>query len=348
MDEPAIGNSSYPGFGPPGSPIHFLTMSETIRLYKYREIFSQRRVVRRDDLLARLEISSATLKRDLAKLRDQMHTPIVFDRDLGGYRIEATDQHELPGVWFTADELLALLTIQSLIVELMPSLLGPKLKPLQRKLNEMLNKQGLDPEVLAARIRLVHAGKRRFDMAHFETVARATIARKRLRIVHFNRERGERTQRDISPQQLVHYRDNWYVDAKCHLRREIRCFAIDAIVQAQMLPDDATEVDQDQLRAAMGASYGIFAGAPKGWARVKFSAQRARWVLHEQWHPEQRQRLLPDGSLELELPYSDERELLGDVLRFGADVQVLAPPDLRARFAAMVQAMQALLQTPAP
>ncbi len=303
-------------------------------------------MVRRDELLERLEISAATFKRDLAKLRNQMNMPIVFDKDLGGYRLEGTGQHELPGVWFSADELLALLIIQHMIVELMPGLLGPKLGPLQRKLNDMLGKQGLDPQVLAERMRLVHAGKRRFDRAHFETVAKATMARKRLRIVHFNRERGERTEREISPQQLVHYRDNWYVDARCHLRREIRCFAIDAIEQAQMLQTDAVEVDQDQLRAAMGASYGIFAGSPRGWARLKFSPQRARWVRHEQWHPDQRQKLLADGSLELELPYSDERELLGDVLRFGADVQVLAPPELRARFAHVVQAMQAQVGQP--
>ncbi len=38
---------------------------------------------------------------------------------------------------------------------------------------------------------------------------------------------------------------------------------------------------------------------------------------------------LADGSIELEIPYSDERELIGDVLRFGADVRVLG----RSRYA---------------
>jgi predicted DNA-binding transcriptional regulator YafY len=273
----------------------------------------------------------------------------VFDKDLGGYRLEAgTDRHELPGVWFTADELLALLTIQNMLVELMPSLLGPKLRPLQRKMNEMLGKQGLDPDVLAERIRLVHAGKRQFSMAHFETLAKATLERKRLRIVHFNRERGQRTEREISPQQLVHYRDNWYVDARCHLRREIRCFGVDAIEQAEILDADAVEVDKDQLRLALGESYGIFAGSPRNWACLKFSPQRSRWVRNEQWHPDQRQVMAADGSLQLEVPYSDERELLGDVLRFGPDVEVLGPPELQDRFVQMLGAMhdQALKRRP--
>lgn len=316
-------------------------MSESVRLYKYRELLKQRRVLSRQDLLQRLEISPATLKRDLAKLRDQMNTPIVFDKDLGGYRLEAAaDQHELPGVWFSADELLALLSIQNMLVSLMPSLLGPKLRPLQRRMNEMLSRQGLDPDVLAERIRLVHAGKRRMDQGHFEVVAKATIERRRLRIRHFNRERGESVQREISPQQLVHYRENWYVDAKCHLRRDIRCFGIDAIEEAEILDRPADEVDKDQLRLALGASYGIFAGSPKARARLRFSPERARWVKNEQWHPDQSQVFAADGSLELELPYSDERELVGDILRFGADVQVLAPPELRQRVDRVVRAMQ--------
>ncbi|MFY7949573.1 MAG: WYL domain-containing protein, partial [Gemmatimonas sp.] len=85
----------------------------------------------------------------------------------------------------------------------------------------------------------------------------------------------------------------------------------------------------------MSASYGIFGGAPKGWARLRFTAERARWVRNEQWHPDQKSVVHKDGTLELEVPYSDERELLGDVLRYGQDVEVLAPAALRRQIAAI-------------
>ena len=62
---------------------------------------------------------------------------------------------------------------------------------------------------------------------------------------------------------------------------------------------------------------------------LKFSAVRARWVQAEEWHPEQKSTVNKDGTYTLEFPYSDERELLGDILRFGADVEVLAPKSLR-------------------
>ncbi|NMM38334.1 MAG: WYL domain-containing protein [Glaciimonas sp.] len=70
---------------------------------------------------------------------------------------------------------------------------------------------------------------------HFEAVATATVRRKRLHIVHFNRGTGALTDRFISPQQMVYYRDNWHVDCWCHLRKAIRTFSIDAIESAELL-----------------------------------------------------------------------------------------------------------------
>ena len=96
-------------------------------------------------------------------------------------------------------------------------------------------------------------------------------------------------------------------------------------------PTAAKEVSAKRIDEAVEAGYGIFGGAPKGWATLKFTPERARWVSGEVWHPNQRSATQADGSYVLEIPYSDERELLGDLLRFGADVEVVAPVDLRNR-----------------
>ncbi len=245
-------------------------MSEINRLYQYKTLLSSRRVMSREDILHKLEISLATFKRDIAKLRDQLHTPIVFDRDLGGYRLEQTDSTELPGMWFSQDEMLALLTIQSMIVQLEPGLLGPKLKPFQKRLDDMLASQGLDAATLTQRVRAVHAGKRRLTLTSFETVAKATLERKQIQIEHLNRESGQTLLRDISPQQLVHYRDNWYVDAWCHLRGGLRSFSIDAISRANLLDKAAKDIDLISMREQFDGGYGIFGGMPKAWAVLHY------------------------------------------------------------------------------
>jgi predicted DNA-binding transcriptional regulator YafY len=242
-------------------------------------------------------------------------------------------------MWFSQDEMLALMTIQSMIVQLEPGLLGPKLKPFQKRLDEMLASQGLDAATLTQRVRAVHAGKRRLPLTSFETLAKATLERKQVQVAHLNRQNGETLLRDISPQQLVHYRDNWYVDAWCHLRGGLRSFSVDAITRATLLDKPSKDIDLIAMRQQLDGGYGIFGGIPKAWAQLRFSKARAAWVEHEIWHPEQKSMRLTDGRYELVVPYADERELLGDILRFGADVEVLAPARLREQVQAEVQKM---------
>jgi len=143
-------------------------------------------------------------------------------------------------------------------------------------------------------------------------------------------------QRDVSPQQLVHYRDNWYLDAWCHKRDGLRSFGIDAIESCAVLDLACLEVPADEIKAELGMGYGIFGGQPVATARLKFTPERARWVSREQWHPDQRGWHEPDGSYVLEVPYSDDRELVGDILRSGDGVVVLAPEALRGRVQKML------------
>ena len=261
--------------------------------------------------------------------RDRLNTPIIYDRDLGGYKLENPENlQQLPGLWFSQEEALALMTIQTMISQLEPGLLGPKLKPLQSRLNKILETQGADATVLSERVRVVHAGKRKMPLKSFEMVAKATVDRKQIEIVHHNRQSGVSVKRIISPQQLIHYRDNWYVDSWCHLRGGVRSFSIDAIEHSTLLEHDAKTIDREQLRKIMQDGYGIFGGQAKAWAELKFTPERARWVQHEEWHPDQKGTIHKDGSYTLELPYSDDRELIGDILRIGPDVKVLGPASL--------------------
>lgn len=92
----------------------------------------------------------------------------------------------------------------------------------------------------------------------------------------------------------------------------------------------------------MGKGYGIYSGPNVHWAKLKFSAVRARWVSREQWHPLQRSFQEDDGSLILEVPFTDMRELAMDILRQGQHVEVLEPSELRA--AVRAELKQALSQ----
>jgi predicted DNA-binding transcriptional regulator YafY len=181
------------------------------------------------------------------------------------------------------------------------------------------------------RIRILHIAARPTPGAHFETVASATLQRRRLRIRYRARSSGAENWREISPQRLVHYRDNWYLDAWCHLRNALRIFALDAIGAVEPLERAAKDISERRLDAELAGGYGIFSGRRLNWARLRFTPARARWVAAEQWHPEQRGRFEADGSYLLELPYSAEHELIMDILRHGPEVEVLSPRRLRTQ-----------------
>jgi predicted DNA-binding transcriptional regulator YafY len=314
-------------------------MDRTERFHRIDRLLRERRVVPLALFLERLEISRATFKRDLEYLRDRCNAPIVYDRELRGYRydeVPGEPRFELPGLWFSAGELHALVTLEQLVEGLQPGLLAPHVGPLRERLRAMLGASAAAADAVTSRVRLVGLGRRRVEPAHFEVLSGALFARTRVRLRHFNRATGTHSDRTVSPQRLVHYRDNWYLDAWCHLRDGLRSFAVDAVEAAEALDQPAREIDDATLDAHYAGGYGIFTGTSRAVARLLFTPERARWVAAEQWHPDQRAAWLADGGYRLEVPYSDDRELVMDILKYGPEVEVEGPNELRTRVRALL------------
>ena len=314
-------------------------MSGLERIYQIDQILSGRKFVPRKELQERLGVSWATLKRDLAYLKDRLNAPIIFDRDLGGYRFEHETQrigpqYELPGLWFSAEEIHALLTMQHLLSNLdTGGLLGPHIKPLLTRLTGLLGAAENPVDEVQRRIRIMTVGARAFRLNHFQAVGSALLRRKRLVIRYHARGTDEVTEREVSPQRLMHYRENWYLDAWCHLRDGLRAFSVDAIEHAEILDKRSKDVSDKRLNEILGSGYGIFSGDDVHWAHLCFTPERARWVATERWHPSQIGTLLEDGSYELRVPYNDDRELIMDIMKYGSDCKVLAPAELKNRVA---------------
>jgi proteasome accessory factor C len=312
------------------------------RIFELNRILqASRHPVSRKRLEDELECSRATVKRIIEDMRLYLNAPIVYDRDHNGYCYDQREgqMYELPGLWFNASELHALLTVQQLLADVQPGLLEPMLKPLQQRIDSLLELQRTGSEGLAGRIRMLQMAARHNaeQGGAFQIVAGALAQRKRLRLRYYSRWRESRDERDVSPQRLVHYRDNWYLDGWCHLREGLRTFALDAMEQATALDEPSLDVDAAALDSHFATSYGIFAGTPEHEAVLRFSATRARYVANERWHRDQQGRPLDDGGYELRVPYRNPAELILDILKFGPEVEVVAPPALREAVAARLR-----------
>jgi predicted DNA-binding transcriptional regulator YafY len=287
-----------------------------------------------------LGCSRATLYRDIAFLRDALGAPIESgDGEEATFRYAAdeAERFELPGLWLTSEELAALLALNELLGRSDPGVLAGALAPFRARIERLLSDHASGRTLPVERIRVLASGSRRLDQGVFRTVAGALLNRKRLKFGYCARSTETPTDRIVSPQRLAHYRDNWYLDAWDHSRDALRSFALDRIRAPLLLDEPALDREGAELDAHLASSYGIFSGAPKAWATIRFSPHAARWVADEHWHSQQEGTRLPDGRYELKLPYSNSRELLMDVLNYGPDAEIVAPVSLREEMRILLQ-----------
>ena len=307
-------------------------MSKVERLYHLHNILNQRRTpISRRDLMERLGCSQATLYRLIGELRDFLGAPIEQDEENRGFYYDRSYEQpfELPGIWISPAELQALLTARQVLGDVQPGLLEGELETLQRRINNLLQQKGFDIGKASSRIHIQAVAGRAVPEHLFQDVLGALANRRRLEITYHGRRRDEESRRMISPQRLTQYRNSWYLDAWCHSAKGLRSFALERIRDIEQRDESARELSDRDLAEHFDRSYGIFSGPAESVAELRFTPEMSRWVADERWHPDQEGYFEDDGSWRLKVPFGHARELIMDVLRYGADVEVLAPPALR-------------------
>src|SRR5690606_37389419 len=146
------------------------------------------------------------------------------------------ERFELPGLWLSSEELHALVALYEMASR--SSGAGPlneALTPLKARIEHLLSvesgRSGGWPE---GRIRVVASAARPPDEAGCRSVATAPLERRRLAFHSDAGSAGRGSEREVSPQRLVHDRDNWYLDAGDHGREALRSFAVDRIRAPQI------------------------------------------------------------------------------------------------------------------
>lgn len=310
-------------------------MANPDRIYALHHFLGQRRPRSLRELAAALECSEPTVKRLIGYLRDHFNAPIQYDREQFGYHyVRSAERFELPGLWFSESELYALLAAEQLLEQAEPGFLSERLRPLRDRIRQLLG-EGAPGADLAGRVRIKRQGRRACSAASFRAASDAVLRQRDLSFTYQGRVRDEAGRRRVAAERLLHYRDNWYLVGWCLQRRAWRYFAVERIsapirVEPRRSRPTSAAPDED--------GYGLLIGEQVSEALLRFSPARARWIADEVWHPHQQQRWLPDGRLELRFPIGDHRELLLDILRYGDEVEVIAPNDLRMTVIARLSA----------
>jgi len=310
------------------------------RIYRIHELLcNARHSVPMRVFTEELETSRNTITRDFEFLRDSLGAPLEYCREHNGHRYNpGAPVFELPGFWMNPAELYALLACEHLLENVQPGLITSRLAPLREKVRRLLGESGHDAEEVSERIRIQPIQTRTTSHQTFDPVAQATLSGQCLRFHYQARSGSGHKHRTVDPQRLLHYRSNWYLLALCRQADALRLFSLDRIMAPDIQAIPARQMSPEQLDAFASSGFGIFGGNSKATAHLRFSEHAAEWVADETWHPDQAGEWRDDGY-HLWVPYSDSRELIMEVLRYGADVEVLEPEDLRAEVAGRIRKM---------
>jgi len=304
-------------------------MDKFDRIYKLHEIFSSRRYpVSMQTLCDELECTKSSVKRLLGEMKDYLCAPVTNKRGVG-YFYDRDVAFELPGVWFNTSDMEALLVMQKAMAGIGNGFLNDEIGQFRQRIEKSLGRVSTVALNELDRIRIPDFGRRSKQLPHFPLIAAALLERRRLMLTYKSRSRDEISRQEVSPQRLVLYKNNWYLDLWCHEPDGLSTFAVENISNVQQLDSVAHDLSCALLDQKLTGSYGIFSGEATEVAVLRFTPKAARWAADEEWFPDQQGRWLEDGSYELAIPYGNPVELIMDICRYGPEVEVLSPDSLR-------------------
>jgi predicted DNA-binding transcriptional regulator YafY len=208
----------------------------TTRVLAVLELLQSQARVSGPELARRIGVDGRTLRRYIGML-EELGIPIVAERGrFGGYALVAG--FKLPPLVFTNDEALALavglLAARSLgLADAAPAVAGAQAK-LQRVMPQALKRRlrAIDETVA---LDLSRRNAAPGDNAALVTLSAAAQSRQRVHL-HYRSGEQQDTARDFDPYGLVWRGGRWYAVGHCHLRRDVRSFRLDRVIDVDPLP----------------------------------------------------------------------------------------------------------------
>ena len=281
-------------------------------------------------LADRFEVSTKTAQRSIDYFRDRLLAPLEYDLSRKGY-FYTDPTFQLPVMRISQEELLALLISRKLITEASAGSLGDELGHIAQRLGSLLAAN------LPGRARPEDAFSFRWktisptDPLIFRIVTSALLQGKLLTFCYYSPTASDCTMRTVEPHHMVNYMGTWHLIAYCHLRNDWRDFVLGRMTLCQV--DDVVFLirSRKDWEPYLNDTFGIFQNRENFNVALRFTPERARWIKSEVWHEGQQMEVQDDGSLVLTIPASHEAEIKMEILKHGAQVEVLEPQWLREK-----------------
>ncbi|MEO7648111.1 MAG: WYL domain-containing protein, partial [Gemmatimonadaceae bacterium] len=276
------------------------------------------------EVASRVNVAPRTLLKDLQSLAIRFDEPGGFVEGLQLYieadRVSAVTNHFLRPMRLTLQELHALdLGLSMLRLERPPHEHGTIERARDRLQKAMVYIPAGDLRDGVRVAELPVDG----HQEHLSTLRDALSARHKVELTYRRASSPEPSTRTICPYAFVVASGMWYLIAYCETVASVRVFRLDRVVEVNAL-ENAFEVPPTFAVTEYMAEGRVFHHPEPRRMRVRYSAGIARWIAERE-----RVELDADGSVTIDHPLADEDWGVRHVLQYGAEAEVLDPPDMR-------------------
>ena len=292
------------------------------------------------NLADRFEITPKTAQRNIEFLRDRLNAPLRYIHARRGYDYE-DDTWELPGLWLHEDELVSLVLSYRLAASVPDGELKDALKKLLNRIIANHAAAAFSIDELNDKISVKNIAYAKTSEKIFHRVLEALLRAQPVRIEYRSPHTGQTTARDILPLHLLNYMGTWHIIAHCNVKKELRDFVLSR-VQSVSASDVRIEARKSSasVKEFIRENFGIFHGSEKHNVCLRFAKDIVPWIAEQSWHPDQKEEIDKEGRLCLSFPVADFREIKREILRYGAQVEVVSPAALREEVKKEIEKMR--------
>jgi predicted DNA-binding transcriptional regulator YafY len=271
-----------------------------------------------DSLEEDLGVSQRTVFRYLTTIQ-AAGFPILFDREKGGYGFMEGYTLKRPNL--SPEETLAL-SISKKMVRGMGSGWEDSMTRIEQKLS--VKKADLPRHII-----LSGKGLPKEVATHIGDIHKAIMGFQKLKLVYRPLYTDQTTKRKVDPYYLFFEEEFWYFRGYCHLREEVRTFALDRIISLKMLNEHFIPRNIAPEEEFSGAFGTVVDGDPVE-VVLRFDPECKPYIQRKKWHESQKERDLKDGRLELRFRVNGLEGITPWIYRWLPYVEVVSPRDLKS------------------
>jgi predicted DNA-binding transcriptional regulator YafY len=283
------------------------------------------------DLASEIECHPRTLYRDLEALQ-AAGFPIYTEKAEGKnlWSLLDTLKHHIP-IPFSLTELMALYFSTDMLRAFKGTAFHDSLDSLSQKIKATLPPESM--KYLENVQQTLQVGIKPYkDYARFKEIINrvneAALQKKAVEMVYYTMSRKKEGKRKVDPYRIWFFNGTFYLIGYCHLRNDVRVFALDRIKMLHQTKESFEVAEDFDFEEFMRPSFGVYQGKPVK-VRLWFSPDAAGYIKEKIWHDTQQIVSQKDGSIVFEAEVAGTEEIKFWVMSWGSKAEVLEPQSLR-------------------